>query len=122
MLLESDGRNYVQLVRWAGVRVWVGRFVRERLWEGRNDGAEEGEGGGGWPKDSMCNALALWILWMVEDEGAPSVVLYMCYILTSSPLEHLRNETQEQRQEMISLVLPYVYAAFRVRPPSPLPL
>ena len=82
----------MQLVRWAGVRRWIDALVRERLWEGRDgDGFEAagdagedgwgksrggggangdaGRGGNGWPRDSMFNALALWILWMVEDEG-----------------------------------------------------
>ena len=61
MMLENDGKNVVQLVEWAGLDVWADKYVRVRLWENVTET--------GWPVVNECNALALWLLWMSEDEG-----------------------------------------------------
>ncbi|KAI0789567.1 hypothetical protein C8Q75DRAFT_807191 [Abortiporus biennis] len=87
MLSENDGRNERQLA-WAGLREFVDRFVRTRLWEGR-------ENHNNWPAESNLNALALWLLWFVTDE------------------ETLAAETPEQRKQIMELVRPYVVVALR---------
>lgn len=67
MAFENDGRNAEQL-RWAGLHSFVDRFVRERLWEQREQTS-------GWPQESPVNALALWLLWFTTNEGVYSMLL-----------------------------------------------
>ncbi|KAF8167243.1 hypothetical protein B0H34DRAFT_669736 [Crassisporium funariophilum] len=82
MMLDNDGRNWAQL-EWAGVEGYVRGYVRRRLWEGR-------EGNEGWPKDSSPNACALWLMWMMETK------------------QKLIAETPQERDALITLILPYV--------------
>lgn len=63
MMVESDGKNEAQLLEWAGLKTFADRFVRERLWEGRDNY-------NGWPAESVTNSLALWLMWLTTDEGA----------------------------------------------------
>lgn len=73
MASENDGRNAEQL-KWAGLRPFVDRFVRERLWEGR-------EQTHGWPQESSVNALALWLMWFTMDGGMYTTLLSFTIIL-----------------------------------------
>lgn len=61
MLLDNDGKNIAQL-EWAGVHTYVRQFVAERLWDGSylNDG---------WPLENDKNASALWVMWLITDQG-----------------------------------------------------
>ena len=61
MLLESDGRNEHQLVTWAGLRDYVLLFLSRNLLSERD--------ASGWPFESEVNALAVWLLWLSNDEG-----------------------------------------------------
>jgi hypothetical protein len=62
MMLEDDGRNFRQLVEWAHADVFAERYVRERLYEGR-------ERNDGWPVESSANCCAMWLMWMLTTEG-----------------------------------------------------
>lgn len=61
MMLESDGRNEVQLIEYADIAKFVLMFLRSRLYEGSE------ERNNGWPIESEENALAVWLLWLVND-------------------------------------------------------
>lgn len=67
MMSENDGRNACQL-KWAGLSNFVYRFVRERLWEDRHLT-------NGWPGETTVNALALWLMWFVFNEGEYPMLL-----------------------------------------------
>jgi len=60
MLLESDGKNRIQLMA-AGLDDFIERFVHQRLLEDSELG---------WPADNTVNSLALWIFSMTLTEGA----------------------------------------------------
>jgi len=62
MMLEDDGRNYRQLVDWAHADAFAERYVRRRLYEGRERNA-------GWPVESAENSCAMWLMWMLTTEG-----------------------------------------------------
>lgn len=61
MILENDGRNIAHLDEYANLYDFVDRFVRVRLAHDKVDT--------GWPKESPSNALAVWLLWMMTDNG-----------------------------------------------------
>ncbi|PPQ75458.1 hypothetical protein CVT26_016105, partial [Gymnopilus dilepis] len=82
LMLDNDGRNYAQL-RHAGVHVFVERYVRQRLWEGR-------EGNFGWPLHSKANATALWLLWLTTERTS---------LLAEDPM---------MREQLVMLLLPFV--------------
>lgn len=56
LMLNNDGKNYAQLEH-AGLDDYVDKFIRTRLWEGR-------ETNQGWPLDNFNNSSALWLMWM----------------------------------------------------------
>ncbi|CCM02618.1 uncharacterized protein FIBRA_04721 [Fibroporia radiculosa] len=87
MCLENDGKNEAHL-RWAGLHPFVDRFLRTRLWEGREDF-------GGWPAESTLNALAVWLYWYTLDKDT------------------LAAQSRVQRSEILNLIRPYVLAAPR---------
>lgn len=66
MMMENDGRNAAQL-EWAGLKPFVDRLVRERLWHGR-------EASHDWPAENTVNALALWLMWFTTDQGTSSLL------------------------------------------------
>ena len=61
MLLESDGKNAIQLKEYAHLPTFVDRIVRTRLWEDSQHG---------WPTESPIKSLSVSLLWMVTDRGA----------------------------------------------------
>ena len=134
MMVESDGKNEAQLLEWADLKTFVDRFVRERLWESRDDYH-------GWPAESSVNALALWLMWLTTDEGAffrrvpdPRALTasFRVYLPILHTLEHeqslsscllhfrhryrtetLQNESPEARRKLMELVRPYVVLPLR---------
>ena len=64
MLMESDGKNFVQLVEYAGLPSFADRLVRMRL--------NETQAPGGWPVENNVTSLAAWILWMVTNRRESS--------------------------------------------------
>ncbi|KAF8481802.1 hypothetical protein DFH94DRAFT_408329 [Russula ochroleuca] len=85
LLTENDGKNRAQL-EWANTYTFVNTFVRRRLW---NDPVN------GWPRDSPLHALVLWVMWCMTDQN----------ILT--------HETMDDRNDLITHILPYVVMAFK---------
>ncbi|KAF9461899.1 hypothetical protein BDZ94DRAFT_1322969 [Collybia nuda] len=88
MMLEDDGKNARQLQEWACADAFAERYLRRRLFEDR----EENDG---WPIESAPNSCALWLMWMLTTE------------------DKLRNETDAQREQMIQLLLPFVFISLR---------
>ncbi|VDB84188.1 unnamed protein product [Peniophora sp. CBMAI 1063] len=85
LVTENDGKNTYQL-QWAGLPALSERYVREKLWEGAVNG---------WPRDTPSNALALWLFWSTMDDA------------------RLRAYTEDQRQELIDQILPFVVVGFK---------
>ncbi|THH31032.1 hypothetical protein EUX98_g3171 [Antrodiella citrinella] len=92
MMIENDGRNAAQL-EWAGLRTFVDKLVRERLWHNR--GASHG-----WPAENTVNALALWLMWFTTDQDTINT-------------EMTTPEGQQRRLQLLDLVRPYVVTAVR---------
>lgn len=59
MLLESDGKNFVQLVEYARLPSFADRLIRIRLSEGRAPGE--------WPIEDNVNSLTAWLCWMTTS-------------------------------------------------------
>ncbi|KAF8971877.1 hypothetical protein BDZ97DRAFT_1913764 [Flammula alnicola] len=87
LMLDNDGKNYAQL-EWAGVHAYVGEFVKQKLWVGR-------EANDGWPLDNQENACALWLMWLTIDR------------------QRLLAESLREREEMVLRILPYVFLHHR---------
>ncbi|KAH8094756.1 hypothetical protein BXZ70DRAFT_947440 [Cristinia sonorae] len=77
MMSENDGRNAIQL-QWAGLKDFVDRLVRERLWHDRATSHN-------WPQESTKNALALWLMWFTTDQVPDH------FMLLDSPSYGVRN-------------------------------
>lgn len=109
MCVENDGRNYAQL-KWARVDDLVDRFIRTRLWESR-------ELYNGWPAESNINALAIYIMFMMLDEGNvptyPPCCPYFPCPFDHPPPERISAYTQQQRVELLLLIRPYLLTATR---------
>ncbi|KAI0364114.1 hypothetical protein BV20DRAFT_983379 [Pilatotrama ljubarskyi] len=90
MCSENDGRNAEQL-EWAGLFDYVERFILQKLWEDR-------EGCGGWPPEDVANTLALWLYWFSMTE------------------RRLQSKTEEQLEQLMSLIRPYAMFGFRYPP------
>ncbi|KAI5119262.1 hypothetical protein M0805_007265 [Coniferiporia weirii] len=91
MMIENDGRNARQLVRWAGIADFVVLFLRTRLYEGCS-------ANNGWPLESESNALAVWILWLASDEAS------------------IRAERPEYRKFILDALQPFVIAPYKYQP------
>ncbi|KAK7056671.1 hypothetical protein VNI00_002388 [Paramarasmius palmivorus] len=85
MCLEDDGCNRLQMEN-AGVYAWVDAFVRTQLYV---------KASGGWPLQDTRNSCALWVLW---------------YLTTK---DRLLNESEQSREQIINLVLPFVTVPYR---------
>ncbi|KAI0295023.1 hypothetical protein BC826DRAFT_1104480 [Russula brevipes] len=85
LVTENDGKNRAQL-EWANTYGFVNNFVRHRLWHDTVNG---------WPKDTPLHSLALWVMWCMTDT------------------EILAHESQDDRNDLITRVLPYVVMAFK---------
>lgn len=96
MLLDNNGKNRAQLEA-VGVDVVVDIFIRTRLWS-------EAHLHEGWPDDNNANAFALWNMWMLTTP------------------EKLRREIIPLREQIVTLVLPFVLNPYRYHqaeaPPS----
>ncbi|TFK36577.1 hypothetical protein BDQ12DRAFT_686654 [Crucibulum laeve] len=90
LMIEDSGTsqsNIKQLLH-SGVLVFLDRFLRERLYEGS-------EGNNGWPLMNELNSLALALSWLLSSRHS------------------LINEQPHDRDTMLKLLSPYVFAAFR---------
>ncbi|KAK7464645.1 hypothetical protein VKT23_005852 [Stygiomarasmius scandens] len=84
MCTDDDGCNRMQL-ECANVYEWVQGFVRTQLYP---DGPR-------WPEDNASNSFAMWIMW---------------YLTTK---ERLLQEQEDERESLISLILPFVTVPYR---------
>lgn len=105
LITENDGKNRVQLEE-AGLGPVVNAFVRTRLWEDAENG---------WPRESIINALALWLLWCMTSQGASDPTLCLVFYAQLLFSESVEREHPNERTELVRLVLPYVVMAFKVR-------
>ncbi|KAI0275292.1 hypothetical protein BC834DRAFT_840152 [Gloeopeniophorella convolvens] len=85
LITENDGKNRVQL-EWANTYAFVNNFVRQRLWQHTING---------WPMDTPLNSLSLWVMWGMTDMNV------------------LAHETPDERNDLITLVLPYAVMSFK---------
>ncbi|QRV85400.1 mitochondrial 2-oxodicarboxylate carrier [Ceratobasidium sp. AG-Ba] len=58
MFLESDGKNYEQLVHWARLTGYVRIFVRDQLMPSQRPG---------FPLESTLRSLGLWLMWFLTE-------------------------------------------------------
>ncbi|KAG9125933.1 hypothetical protein FRC07_005539 [Ceratobasidium sp. 392] len=58
MFLESDGKNFDQLTRWAQVTNYLRTFIRDQLMPASRRG---------WPLESTLRSLGLWIMWFLTE-------------------------------------------------------
>ncbi|KAF4576325.1 hypothetical protein EYR36_001075 [Pleurotus pulmonarius] len=87
MLLSNDGKNFAQLEH-AGLYSLLRAYLRKYLY--REELLDKG-----WPVESLENSCALWLLWMMTTE------------------ERLSEESLEEKEELVSMVLPWVMVPFR---------
>ncbi|KAI3603067.1 hypothetical protein WG66_014973 [Moniliophthora roreri] len=85
MCLDDDGCNRLQMEK-AGTYTWADAFVRTQLYV---------KASGGWPLQDARNSCALWVLW---------------YLTTK---DRLLKESEDSREQLISLVLPFVTVPYR---------
>ena len=64
LFLENDGRNYEQLVHYAGVDTFTSNFVKRG--GPFHDGVDDN---GGWKIDNEVNALVAWLFWFTDKGG-----------------------------------------------------
>ncbi|KAG8740707.1 hypothetical protein FRC10_003957 [Ceratobasidium sp. 414] len=86
MFLESDGRNFDQMMRWAQVTSYLRIFIRDQLMPHARPG---------FPLESTTRSLGLWLMWFLTEVHA--VVAEM-----SSDLAQVQ-----------SMLRPWVFASFK---------
>ena len=75
MLTESDGKNAIQLIRWANVDHWIASFVHKFLGEAFRYPKM--------PPEKPLWSLAMWVTWMMTDYSvSPSRVSDVTNMLT----------------------------------------
>jgi hypothetical protein len=105
LMTENDGKNRAQL-EWANAYAFVNSFVRQRLWQDAING---------WPRDTPLHSLALWVMWCMTDQGAlPSISSSAPPFLADLSPDVLDRESQDDRNDLVTSVLPYVVMAFKV--------
>ncbi|KAF7440237.1 hypothetical protein PC9H_000581 [Pleurotus ostreatus] len=87
MLLSNDGKNIAQLEH-AGLYLLLRAYLKKYLYKGELLDK-------GWPVESLENSCALWLLWMMTTE------------------ERLSKESLEEKEELVSMILPWVMVPFR---------
>ncbi|KAF4573635.1 hypothetical protein EYR36_008153 [Pleurotus pulmonarius] len=87
MLVSNDGKNLAQLEH-AGLYSLLRAYLKEYLY--KEELLDKG-----WPVESLENSCALWLLWMMTTK------------------ERLDGESEEEREEMVKMVLPWVMVPFR---------
>lgn len=64
MLLENDGKNLVQLTRYARMERWLNDYwFGYNSWKGFSSYLEDER----WPKETLESTLAMWVLWLLLD-------------------------------------------------------
>ncbi|KAF9495584.1 hypothetical protein BDN71DRAFT_1447235 [Pleurotus eryngii] len=87
MLVSNDGKNLAQLEH-AGLYSLLRAYLKKYLY--KEELLDKG-----WPVESLENSCALWLLWMMTTE------------------DRLNEESLEEREEMVKMVLPWVMVPFR---------
>lgn len=105
LLTENDGKNRAQL-EWANTYAFVNNFVRQRLWHDTVNG---------WPRDTPLHSLVLWVMWCMTDQSS-SLFFYLMppSLLPEFSADILTHETPDERNDLITYILPYVIMAFKV--------
>ncbi|KAJ3806997.1 hypothetical protein F5876DRAFT_48969 [Lentinula aff. lateritia] len=85
MCLEDDGCNRVQM-QLAGVYEWVEGYIRTEMYKTLDKG---------WPLANAGNSCAMWVFWYLSSKA------------------RLMNESTEQRESLIDLILPFLAVPFR---------
>ena len=110
LITENDGKNRAQL-EWANTYGFAKTFVHRRLWHDPVNG---------WPRDTPLHALVLWVMWCMTDQSVPPfIAFHTSPHLSSSFLldlsaDILAHETSDERNDLITYILPYVVMAFKV--------
>ena len=71
LFLENDGRNYEQLVHYAGIDTFASNFVKRG--GPFHDGADDS---GGWKIDNEVNALVAWLFWFTDKGGVYILIVF----------------------------------------------
>ena len=107
MMLESDGKNERQLIRWANIRHYLYIVTVYRASVPRGHPCS-------WFFDTEGTSLVLWLLWMTASPGELSF-LTICHCgLTSALIDAIRNEYPQLRQQIRALLHPFIVAGYRV--------
>ncbi|KAJ3715535.1 hypothetical protein C8R42DRAFT_645911 [Lentinula raphanica] len=85
MCLEDNGCNRAQM-QLAGVYEWVEGYIRTEMYKNLDKG---------WPLANAENSCAMWIFWYLSSKA------------------RLMEETPDQRESLVQLVLPFVTVPFR---------
>ncbi|KAJ4487154.1 hypothetical protein C8J55DRAFT_487309 [Lentinula edodes] len=85
MCLEDDGCNRAQM-QLAGVYEWVEGYIRTEMYKNVEKG---------WPIANAGNSCAMWVLWHLTSKA------------------RLMDESTEQRESLINLILPFLTVPFR---------
>ncbi|KAJ3904439.1 hypothetical protein F5879DRAFT_801637 [Lentinula edodes] len=85
MCLEDDGCNRVQM-QLAGVYEWVEGYIRTEMYKTLDKG---------WPLANAGNSCAMWVFWYLSSKA------------------RLMDESTEQRESLIDLILPFLAVPFR---------
>ncbi|KAJ3863174.1 hypothetical protein EV359DRAFT_43646 [Lentinula novae-zelandiae] len=85
MCLEDDGCNRVQM-QLAGVYEWVEGYIRVEMYKTLDKG---------WPLANAGNSCAMWVFWYLSSKA------------------RLMDESTEQRESLIDLILPFLAVPFR---------
>ncbi|KAJ3904290.1 hypothetical protein F5879DRAFT_802027 [Lentinula edodes] len=85
MCLEDDGCNRAQM-QLAGVYEWVEGYIRTEMYKNVEKG---------WPIANAGNSCAMWVFWHLTSKA------------------RLMDESTEQRESLINLILPFLTVPFR---------
>ncbi|KAJ3917484.1 hypothetical protein F5877DRAFT_44599 [Lentinula edodes] len=85
MCLEDDGCNRAQM-QLAGVYEWVEGYIRTEMYKTLDKG---------WPLANAGNSCAMWVFWYLSSKA------------------RLMDESTEQRESLIDLILPFLAVPFR---------
>ncbi|KAJ3733312.1 hypothetical protein DFJ43DRAFT_995509 [Lentinula guzmanii] len=85
MCLEDDGCNRAQM-QLVGAYEWVEGYIRTEMYKNLDKG---------WPLGNAGNSCAMWVFWYLSSKA------------------RLMDETPEQRESLINLIIPFLTVPFR---------